>query len=130
MRTKNLIDTFIITIAEQRVIHVLSIVKRTYYNYTGLWIRIHFLRIRIQLLFSMRIRIQQFFLMRIRLQPNKIFNKLPNKKDGSKLKNNWASLYLINIFYQFPCIFSVFFLQIFPSWIRIHADPDPQPSIK
>ena len=25
-----------------------------------------------------------FFLMRIRLQPNKIFNKLPNKKDGSK----------------------------------------------
>ena len=30
LRTKNLIDTFIITIAEQRVIHVLSIVKRTY----------------------------------------------------------------------------------------------------
>ena len=86
LRTKNLIDTFIITIAEQRVIHVLSIVKRTYYNYTGLWIRIHFLRIRIQLLFSMRIRIQQFFLMRIRLQPNKIFYKLPNKKDGSKQK--------------------------------------------
>ena len=33
---------------------------------TGLWIRIHFLQIRIQLLFSMRIRIQ----------PNKICNKL------------------------------------------------------
>ena len=38
---------------------------------SGLWIRIHFLRIRIQLFFSMRIRILS--------QPYKICKKLPNK---------------------------------------------------
>ena len=48
------------------------------YSHLGLWIRIHFLRIRIQLCFSMRIRIQQLKKKRIRIRPNKICNKLLN----------------------------------------------------
>ena len=97
---------------------------------TGLWIRIHFMRILIQLFISMQIRIQQLF-KRIRIQSNKICSKLLHEefkktKKFSKVKNNGACPHLLNflkIKLQFLPISVNFFLffppEIFPSWILI-----------
>ena len=59
---------------------------------TGLWIRIHFLRIRIQIFFSMRIRILS--------QPNKICKKLPYKvlKKTRKIPHKLKIMELIHIY--------------------------------
>ena len=100
----------------------------------GLWIRFHFLRIRIQLLISMRIRIQQLFKCGSRSQSSLtkfvttyFMPRSKDKKDYSKVKNTGACPHLLYLkkknynFYQFPCIFFWCFPKIFPSWIWIHS---------
>ena len=98
---------------------------------SGLWIRIHFLRIRIQIqqFFSMRIRIQLFFKCRsggssfkkfVKNNLIRVFFSWKNIKDCSKVRNNGACANLLTKFeetrnyYQFPCIFSVLIWKIFP----------------
>ena len=94
----------------------------------GLWIRFHFLRIRIQLLISMRIRIQQLFKCGSRSQASLtkfvttyFMTRSKDKKDCSKVKNTGACphlLYLkkkkITISTNFLAFFSGVFLKIFP----------------
>ena len=100
--------------------------------YPGLWIRIHFLRIRIQQFFRMRIRIQvQIDKICKKINSWRVFNNCKNIKDCSKVGNNeacanlllknWMHLQLLAISLHFFC----FYMTNFPSWI--HADPDPQP---
>ena len=86
----------------------------------GLWIRFHFLRIRIQLLISMRIRIQQLFKCGSRSQSSLtkfvttyFMTRSKDKKDYSKVKNTGACphlLYLKKIKLQFLPISLHFFL--------------------
>ena len=97
----------------------------------GLWIWIHLLRI----------RIQQYFSMRIRIQPKQICYKLPYEEFFFSWKKHksvkqwslckftlkiWINLQLLPISLHFFW----FNLKIFPSQIRIYADPDPQPWIQ
>ena len=121
---------------------------------SGLWIRIHFMRIRIQQIFWMRIRIRIRIQVQVQVQLNQIWRKkswrvflsCKNIKDCSKVRNNGACANLLNkhlIKLQLLAISLHFFsfqLTNLPSWIRIlilnadpdpgrkmNADPDPQP---
>ena len=82
----------------------------------GLWIRIHFFQIRIQL-FSQCGSRYSCFLMRIRTQ---LIGKRQKILLKSKLPWSWS---------KFSCIFSLKFFQI-SGFFRIDPDPQPYPQVR
>ena len=81
----------------------------------GLWIRIHFLRIRTPQFFWKRIRIQEVKWMRIHVGPD------PCKKQWSFVQiyfKSWIKLQLL-------ANFLVFFLFLFEKFSLLNQDPDP-----
>ena len=109
-------------------------VMTRYTLYQGCGSAFIFLRIRIQLFFSMRIRIQQLKKCESGSSLTKFvsnyFMKCWNRqKDCSKVINNGVCPHLVNRYFliklQFSSIFLAFFL-FFPSNFPL-LDPDPQP---
>ena len=98
-----------------------------------LWIRIHVLRIRIQLFFSMqfriqfRFRIQQLFKCGSGFSQTKFVKNYLEKKVAQNFFKKWSlSIFTYLIFYNkitistnLLALFLFFFPQTFPSWIRI-----------
>ena len=106
--------------------YLLPIISRVFLPCKGLWIRNHFLRIRIQQFFSMRIRIQLHFKCGSGLDPDPASKTMWKKQKVAQVNTNGACANLSNL--------------MLSSWIRIlkadpvpdqagkmNADPDPQP---